>query len=198
MKHAIAIIFYLLAVAAVASDNLVRCIEPYTPSRQAPEQFADLSRVTTSYFDGLGRKIVSVDEGSGGDFENVYTLTSYGRGGEVMQRWQPVGIHSSGFVSAQTLTAAAQSFYSCSNPYTAFAYDLSEDFRISATVRPGAVARAVTEYDFCYDGEIPMFFANGNGRLEMGSKTRNVSPRHQYLATIRCAAESIPNILSSQ
>ncbi len=165
MKHVTAILFCLLTVAAMAAENHVRCIEPYSPSREEPAPHYDLSRVTTSYFDGLGRLIESVDEGAGGDFENVYALTVYGRGGEVMQKWQPVGLHS-GFVAAPMLKSAAQLFYGCSNPYAALFYDLSEDMRTSATIRPGAKARALTEHDLCYDGEIPMFFANASGKLE--------------------------------
>lgn len=165
MKHVTAILFCLLTVAAMAAENHVRCIEPYSPSREEPAPYYDLSRVTTSYFDGLGRLIESVDEGAGGDFENVYALTVYGRGGEVMQKWQPVGLHS-GFVAAPMLKSVAQSFYGCSNTYAALFYDLSEDVRASATVRPGAEARTITEHDLCYDGEIPMFFANASGKLE--------------------------------
>lgn len=165
MKHAVAILFCLSTVASMATENRVRCIEPYSPSHKEPAPYSDLSRVTTSCFDGLGRLIVSACEGDGGDFENVYALTVYGRGGEVAQMWQPVGLHS-GSASASVIKSAAQSFYGCGNPFTAKTYDLSEDMRTSVTVRPGSEAQALTEHDLCYDNEIPVFFANGNGKLE--------------------------------
>ena len=60
--------------------SYVRVIESYSPSRSEPAAFFDMARVTTTYFDGLGRPVETVRVGAGGDFEDVAELTVYGHG----------------------------------------------------------------------------------------------------------------------
>ena len=58
MKHFVGISLFLLAQPMVAAEtpmSYVRVIESYSPSRSEPAAFFDMARVTTTYFDGLGR-----------------------------------------------------------------------------------------------------------------------------------------------
>jgi len=90
MKPVFAIPLFLLALPMVAAEapmSYVRVIESYSPSRSEPAAFFDMARVTTTYFDGLGRPVETVRVGAGGDFEDVAELTVYG----TETRWRSGG-----------------------------------------------------------------------------------------------------------
>ena len=89
MKPVFAIPLFLLALPMVAAEtpmSYVRVIESYSPSRSEPAAFFDMARVTTTYFDGLGRPVETVRVGAGGDFEDVAELTVY-----TATRWRSGG-----------------------------------------------------------------------------------------------------------
>ena len=146
--------------------SYVRVIESYSPSRSEPAAFFDMARVTTTYFDGLGRPVETVRVGAGGDFEDVAELTVYGHGDKVAERWLPVGTHSGGaFVAPASLIGEAKAFYGCDSPLTAFKYELSEEGRPVSMTRPGASKPRIMEHGFCFDETVPIFDVDGEGRL---------------------------------
>ena len=146
--------------------SYVRVIEPYSPLRSEPAAFFDMARVTTTYFDGLGRPVETVRVGAGGDFEDVAELTVYGHGDKVAERWLPVGTHSGGaFVAPASLIGEAKAFYGCDSPLTAFKYELSEEGRPVSMTRPGASKPRIMEHGFCFDETVPIFDVDGEGRL---------------------------------
>ena len=169
MKPVFAIPLFLLAqpmVAAEAPMSYVRVIESYSPSRSEPAAFFDMARVTTTYFDGLGRPVETVRVGAGGDFEDVAELTVYGHGDKVAERWLPVGTHGGGaFVAPASLIGEAKAFYGCDRPLTAFKYELSEEGRPVSMMRPGASKPRIMEHGFCFDETVPIFDVDGEGRL---------------------------------
>ena len=146
--------------------SYVRVIESYSPSRSEPAAYFDMARVTTTYFDGLGRPVETVRVGAGGDFEDVAELTVYGHGDKVAERWLPVGTHSGGaFVAPASLIGEAKAFYGCDSPLTAFKYELSEEGRPVSMTRPGASKPRIMEHGFCFDETVPIFDVDGEGRL---------------------------------
>ena len=169
MKPVFAIPLFLLALPMVAAEtpmSYVRVIESYSPSRSEPAAFFDMARVTTTYFDGLGRPVETVRVGAGGDFEDVAELTVYGHGDKVAERWLPVGTHSGGaFVAPASLIGEAKAFYGCDSPLTAFKYELSEEGRPVSMTRPGASKPRIMEHGFCFDETVPIFDVDGEGRL---------------------------------
>ena len=169
MKPVFAIPLFLLAQPMVAAEtpmSYVRVIESYSPSRSEPAAFFDMARVTTTYFDGLGRPVETVHVGAGGDFEDVAELTVYGHGDKVAERWLPVGTHSGGaFVAPASLIGEAKAFYGCDSPLTAFKYELSEEGRPVSMTRPGASKPRIMEHGFCFDETVPIFDVDGEGRL---------------------------------
>ena len=169
MKHFVGISLFLLAQPIVAAEtpmSYVRVIESYSPSRSEPAAFFDIARVTTTYFDGLGRPVETVRVGAGGDFEDVAELTVYGHGDKVAERWLPVGTHSGGaFVAPASLIGEAKAFYGCDSPLTAFKYELSEESRPVSMTRPGASKPRIMEHGFCFDETVPIFDVDGEGRL---------------------------------
>lgn len=169
MKHFVGISLFLLALPMVAAEtpmSYVRVIESYSPSRSEPAAFFDMARVTTTYFDGLGRPVETVRVGAGGDFEDVAELTVYGHGDKVAERWLPVGTHSGGaFVAPASLIGEAKAFYGCDSPLTAFKYELSEEGRPVSMTRPGASKPRIMEHGFCFDETVPIFDVDGEGRL---------------------------------
>ena len=169
MKPVFAIPLFLLALPMVAAEtpmSYVRVIESYSPSRSEPAAFFDIARVTTTYFDGLGRPVETVRVGAGGDFEDVAELTVYGHGDKVAERWLPVGTHSGGaFVAPASLIGEAKAFYGCDSPLTAFKYELSEEGRPVSMTRPGASKPRIMEHGFCFDETVPIFDVDGEGRL---------------------------------
>ena len=169
MKHFVGIPLFLLALPMVAAEtpmSYVRVIESYSPSRSEPAAFFDMARVTTTYFDGLGRPVETVRVGAGGDFEDVAELTVYGHGDKVAERWLPVGTHSGGaFVAPASLIGEAKAFYGCDSPLTAFKYELSEEGRPVSMMRPGASKPRIMEHGFCFDETVPIFDVDGEGRL---------------------------------
>ena len=169
MKHFVGISLFLLALPMVAAEapmSYVRVIEPYSPSRSEPAAFFDMARVTTTYFDGLGRPVETVRVGAGGDFEDVAELTVYGHGDKVAERWLPVGTHGGGaFVAPASLIGEAKAFYGCDSPLTAFKYELSEEGRPVSMTRPGASKPRIMEHGFCFDETVPIFDVDGEGRL---------------------------------
>ena len=169
MKPVFAISLFLLAqpmVAAEAPMSYVRVIESYSPSRSEPAAYFDMARVTTTYFDGLGRPVETVRVGAGGDFEDVAELTVYGHGDKVAERWLPVGTHGGGaFVAPASLIGEAKAFYGCDSPLTAFKYELSEEGRPVSMMRPGASKPRIMEHGFCFDETVPIFDVDGEGRL---------------------------------
>ena len=169
MKHFVGIPLFLLALPMVAAEapmSYVRVIESYSPSRSEPAAYCDMARVTTTYFDGLGRPVETVRVGAGGDFEDVAELTVYGHGDKVAERWLPVGTHSGGaFVAPASLIGEAKAFYGCDSPLTAFKYELSEESRPVSMTRPGASKPRIMEHGFCFDETVPIFDVDGEGRL---------------------------------
>ena len=169
MKPVFAISLFLLAQPMVAAEtpmSYVRVIESYSPSRSEPAAFFDMARVTTTYFDGLGRPVETVRVGAGGDFEDVAELTVYGHGDKVAERWLPVGTHDGGaFVAPASLIGEAKAFYGCDSPLTAFKYELSEEGRPVSMTRPGASKPRIMEHGFCFDETVPIFDVDGEGRL---------------------------------
>ena len=169
MKPVFAIPLFLLALPMVAAEtpmSYVRVIESYSPSRSEPAAYFDMARVTTTYFDGLGRPVETVRVGAGGDFEDVAELTVYGHGDKVAERWLPVGTHSGGaFVAPASLIGEAKAFYGCDSPLTAFKYELSEEGRPVSMTRPGASKPRIMEHGFCFDETVPIFDVDGEGRL---------------------------------
>ena len=169
MKHFVGIPLFLLALPMVAAEapmSYVRVIESYSPSRSEPAAFFDMARVTTTYFDGLGRPVETVRVGAGGDFEDVAELTVYGHGDKVAERWLPVGTHGGGaFVAPASLIGEAKAFYGCDSPLTAFKYELSEEGRPVSMTRPGASKPRIMEHGFCFDETVPIFDVDGEGRL---------------------------------
>ena len=169
MKPVFAIPLFLLALPMVAAEtpmSYVSVIESYSPSRSEPAAFFDMARVTTTYFDGLGRPVETVRVGAGGDFEDVAELTVYGHGDKVAERWLTVGTHSGGaFVAPASLIGEAKAFYGCDSPLTAFKYELSEEGRPVSMMRPGASKPRIMEHGFCFDETVPIFDVDGEGRL---------------------------------
>ena len=61
----------LLPVSGKADENYVRVTEPYAASASEPSSYWDMSRVTTTFYDGLGRPVETVRGGAGGDSRDV-------------------------------------------------------------------------------------------------------------------------------
>lgn len=162
----LAILFF--PVSGKADENYVRVTEPYAASSSEPSPSWDMSRVTTTYCDGLGRPVETVRGGAGGDFRDVAELTEYGRGGAVRRKWLPVADYGgNSFFAPSEVASLSLAFYGTEKGFTEYRRDLTAEMNVTETFRPASSGSQWAEYDFCSDGEVLLYEAGGDGRLRV-------------------------------
>lgn len=81
------------------------------------------ARVSTSYFDGLGRERLSVENQAGGDGEDIALRTDYDARGNIGRKWLPV-IGGENLLNASAFNTAIIQLYGDSEiPYTQYHYE---------------------------------------------------------------------------
>ena len=158
----------IFPVSGKADENYVRVTEPYAASSSEPSPSWDMSRVTTTYCDGLGRPVETVRGGAGGDFRDVAELTEYGRGGAVRRKWLPVADYGgNSFFAPSEVASLSEAFYGTERGFTEYRRDLTAEMNVTETFRPASSGSQWAEYDFCSDGEVLLYEAGGDGRLRV-------------------------------
>ena len=98
------------------------------------------AKVSRTWYDGLGRPVMTVDSAAGGDGMNVLTFTEYDKRGNKWREWLPVS-SSEGFggvVSNAEYGDFASTLYgSGEKPYTEYLYNEYESNSVSEVRGPG-------------------------------------------------------------
>ena len=162
----LAILF--LPASGKADENYVRVTEPYAASASEPSSYWDMARVTTTFYDGLGRPVETVRGGAGGDSRDVAELTEYGRGGAVRRKWLPVADYGgNSFFAPSEVASLSMAFYGTERGFTEYRRDLTAEMNVTETFRPASAFAQRAEYDFCSDGEVLLYEVDGEGRLRV-------------------------------
>lgn len=74
------------ATAQSSNRNYVCEWEAIEPSTEAPPPYSDLSKMTMTYFDGMGRKISTVKAGASEGVFDIADFTTYDNVGRVKKR----------------------------------------------------------------------------------------------------------------
>ena len=74
------------AMAQSSNRNYVCEWEAIEPSTEAPPPYYDLSKMTVTYFDGMGRKISTVKAGASEGVFDIADFTTYDNVGRVKKR----------------------------------------------------------------------------------------------------------------
>ncbi len=97
------------------------------------------SRVSTTFYDGLGRERQRVDFAAGGNGENIVWQTDYDSRGNVGKKWLPVPSGAS-FLPLKSFTSAAKEMYGEKEiAYTSFEYEYNGLNRQNGENGPGII-----------------------------------------------------------
>ena len=161
----------MIAISALSgyafdrTRNFVCVIEPNDRSKSDPPTSPDLSRMTTTYYDGLGRPVQVVRAGAGGDFEDITEVTEYGRDGKISKVWNPVGASGdSYYLEKDRLTELSRQLYG-KEAYTEYGYDLTAERNEISVRRPGDEKAMTRLYEIGFGYMCPFFGIDTTGRL---------------------------------
>ncbi len=135
----IGIISILSQYAAAQSNNrnYVCEWEAIEPSTEAPPPYSDLSKMTVTYFDGMGRKISTVKAGASEGVFDIADFTTYDNVGRVKKEYLPIELPDVSGNYPTNFISNATTFHNDSRPYTEHIYDNATNNRIVESRLPG-------------------------------------------------------------
>ena len=120
----------LLTAGSAKSQNYIK-----SAVYCSPDNDDNNARVSTVYYDGLGRERLSVSERAGGDGNPVAVMTEYDARGNVSRKWLPVPDVT---INNGTYITKARSFYGSSEiPYSEYKYEENGMNRLTDENGPG-------------------------------------------------------------
>ena len=144
IRTSLAVIGVLLSALVVwsqtSSQNYVRTIEPLFADSFDVVPYWDMARISTAYYDGLGREVQRVDEGASPDFGDVATFALYDGLGRISRAYLPTvtGGMSGNFTPQSTFEQCSASFHGDSKAYILTEYEPSLLNRPAAVKGPGS------------------------------------------------------------
>lgn len=128
-----------LLVIGLYMSGSAQITDNYVTTWQYLDNTGDSSRarVSTTYFDGLGRERQRVELGAGGAGENLFWRTEYDRRGNIWRRWLPVPSRNSVIADKEFSSAAKATYGNDEIPYTSLEYENGGTNRQTAEIGPG-------------------------------------------------------------
>ena len=118
--HILRLLLTILPLCLNAQENYVRTWQYLDRSGSDSR-----ARVSTAYFDGLGRERQQVLHGAGGDGNNIVSRTDYDARGNVGRKWLPVS-SGSAFLSDRAFRKASADMYGAEEiAFSSFSYEHS-------------------------------------------------------------------------
>jgi len=126
-----------MATAQSSNRNYVRVLEAIEPSTQEPYPYSDLSKMSVTYFDGLGRKVSTVKAGASEAVFDIADFTVYDNCGRVKMEYLPIELPDVNGFYPSNFDYNAKTFHNDSRPFTEYIYDNASDNRIVEARLPG-------------------------------------------------------------